>query len=185
MFVHQMGDGFAIVSDFGEDKLERPIAIAIALMRHVASTGMFASAAIAEGKFSDITGCYPEEVTKNLDGNTVDLGSGLMTCSSVMGTAFIRAYKLHGKPPSGPLLVTPSDPYIADLPVKKIDNNRWSIDWTRARMKTLSDIQTQACLLSPESNELVQEINEYCNCYQDIGKKWSEPLHKFFDIRVE
>ena len=54
--MHQMGDGFAIVSDFGEATLERPIAISIALMRHVGSTGMFATAAIAEGEFADITG---------------------------------------------------------------------------------------------------------------------------------
>ena len=39
LLVHQMGDGFAIVSDFGEASLERPIAIAIALMRCVATTG--------------------------------------------------------------------------------------------------------------------------------------------------
>lgn len=81
LFVHQMGDGFAIVSDFGEATLERPIAVAIALMRHVASTGMFATAAIAEGEFSDITGCYPREVTDDRDGDAVNLGEGLMTLS--------------------------------------------------------------------------------------------------------
>ena len=41
LFVHQMGDGFAIVNDFGEASLERPLGIAAALMRHVASTGTF------------------------------------------------------------------------------------------------------------------------------------------------
>lgn len=64
LFVHQVGDGFAIVSDFHEDSLERPISIAITLMRHVvAYTGYFASAAIAEGDFSGIRSCYPEEVS--------------------------------------------------------------------------------------------------------------------------
>ena len=61
LFVHHMGDGFAIVSDFGEASLERPLSIAATLMSHVATTGMFAAAAVAEGKFSDITGCYPKE----------------------------------------------------------------------------------------------------------------------------
>lgn len=194
LFVHQMGDGFAIVSNFGEDTLERPITIAIALMRHVASTGMFATAAIAEGEFSDITGCYPREVTDELHENTVKLGEGLMTLSAVMGTAFIRAYSLHERPDSsGSFLLVPNDYSrirIADLPVKTINENSQgtqllSIDWVRARMQTLSNIQAQACLVSPTSNELVQKIKEYCAYYPDIGKKWSRDLHALLDIRVE
>ena len=35
LFVHHLGDRFAIVSDFGEASLERPLGIAAALMRHV------------------------------------------------------------------------------------------------------------------------------------------------------
>ena len=66
-----MGDGFAIVSEFREESLERPIAIAIALMRCVATTGAFAAAAIAEGEHADITGCYPREVTENTDNGIV------------------------------------------------------------------------------------------------------------------
>ena len=193
LFVHQMGDGFAIVSDFGEATLERPIAASIALMRHVASTGMFATAAIAEGKFSDITGCCPREVTADLDGGAVNLGEGLMTLSSVMGTAFIRAHNLHQRAPSGPFLVMRNDYSrirIADLPVKPINENSQgtqllSIDWVRARMQTLSDIQAQACLVSTESNELVQKIREYCTDYPVIGKKWSRHLHNLLDIRLE
>ena len=192
LFVHQMGDGFAIVSDFGEATLERPIAVSIALMRHVASAGMFANAAIAEGEFSDIARCYPSEVTDDLDGEAVNLGEGLMTLSSVMGTAFIRAHNLHERAPSGPFLVVPKDYNrirIADLPVKTIyknnqDTQLLSIDWIRDRRQTLSDIQAQACLVSPESNDLVQKIIEYCTYYPVIGKKWSQHLHDLLDIRV-
>ena len=193
--MHQMGDGFAIVSDFGEDTLERPIAISIALMRHVASTGMFATAAIAEGEFADITGCYPREVADDLDGNTVKLGEGLMTLSSVMGTVFIRAYSLRERDDtSGPFLVVPNDYNrirIADLPVKTINENgqgtqSLSINWVRvSRVQALSDIQARACLVSPESNELVQKIIEYCTYYPEIGKRWRPHLHNLLDIRLE
>ena len=189
LFVHQTGDGFAIVSDFGEDTFERPVAIAIALMRHVVSTGMFAAAAIAEGDLADITGYYPGEVIDDLDGNTVKLGEGLMTLSSVMGTAFIRAYKLNEKAPSGPFLVVPKDYNricIADLPVKTIKNTQLlSIDWVRAGRQTLGEIQAQACLVSPKSNDLVQKIIEYCTDYPDMGEKWSRQLRDLLDIRVE
>ena len=96
LFVHQTGDGFAILSDFHEYSLERPIAIATALMRYVvASTGNFASASISEGGFADISNCYPEELRRCLNGGSrTNLGSGIMTLFPVMGTALIRAYKL-------------------------------------------------------------------------------------------
>ena len=51
LFVHHMGDGFAIVSDFGEKSFERPLGIAAALMRHLASTGSFAAAAVSGRSF--------------------------------------------------------------------------------------------------------------------------------------
>ena len=106
LFVHHMGDGFAIVSDFGEASFERPLGIATALMRRLASAGTFAATAISEGDLSDITGCYPDEVMKDCeDGHVVRLNTGLMTLSSVMGTAFIRAYRLHGEAPSGPFVI--------------------------------------------------------------------------------
>lgn len=59
LFAHQFGDGFVIVSCFEENSLDRPAAIAIALMRHVLVGGGLAKASISEGGFSDIKGCYP------------------------------------------------------------------------------------------------------------------------------
>jgi hypothetical protein len=95
LFVHQIGDGFIIKSDVHEENLERPLTIAIALMQHVASTGRFAKATIAEGDLPDIKGCYPREVMDNLeDGNRVRLGKGLMTIFPVMGTALINSIKV-------------------------------------------------------------------------------------------
>jgi hypothetical protein len=49
LFAHHIGDGFVVVSDFGSATLERPVCIAIALLRHVASTGWFCKPAIGEG----------------------------------------------------------------------------------------------------------------------------------------
>ena len=179
LFVHQMGDGFAILSDFREDSLERPIAIATALMRCVAATGKFASAAIAEGGFSDIQGCYPEEVRNSFDSHCVRLGNGIMTLSSVMGTAFIRAYRLHQKAPSGPYLIVP-ERYNGRIPStlwrKPIKGGKLSIDWIRSQTQLLTEIQDRACLRKPRANELLGNIQDYCIKYPDIDSKWNTPL---------
>ena len=140
LFVHHMGDGFAIVSDFGEATFERPLAIAAALMRHLAATGAFAAAAVSEGELSNITGCYPPEVMRDCeDGHVVHLNAGLMTLSSVMGTAFIRAYRLNGDSPSGPFVII-SEEHRGRVPDGfeyrsgrgKGKNDVLSIDWVRS-----------------------------------------------------
>jgi len=192
LFVHQTGDGFAIVSDFGEPSLERPIAIAIALMRHVATTGMFAAAAIAEGEFADIKGCYPSEVMKNSDGDgAVSLGDGLMTLSSVMGTAFIRAYRLNNDAPPGPFLTVAEgnrDRVPASLPVRATTSRKGapvlSIDWVRAKTKLLSGVQQGATIATPPRNALVQIIQDYCAQYTSICEKWGSRLCDLLDIEV-
>ena len=192
LFVHQMGDGFAIVSDFGECSLERPITIAIALMRQVAATGKFAAATIAEGKFGGIQECYPQEVKDCRDRHGyVALGTGLMTLSTVMGTAFIRAYGLHNKS-SGPFL-TLSECYRSRVPEglsvrakeDDMDTRLLSIDWVRAETSLLKKIQVQAGLMAPEPDELVQTIRNYCMQYPHIHEKWRSDLNDLLAIKVD
>ena len=193
LFVHHMGDGFAIVSDFGEASFERPLGIAAALMRHVASTGMFAAAAVAEGDFSDITGCYPEEVTKDCDdGNVVALGDGLMTLSTVMGTAFIRAYRLNGNAPPGPFVVVPAElenripPGYRSCSVgRETDYGLFSIDWMRAECQTVAWIQKEARLRAPKVEELIQAIKNYCAEYSHVREKWSGNLQSMLSVDLE
>ena len=193
LFVHQMGDGFAIVSNFGECSLERPICIAIALMHHVAaSTGKFTAATIAEGEFGAIQGCYPPEVMDCYRDGLVRLGRGLMTLSTVMGTNFIRAYGLHNKAPSGPFL-TLSDCYRSRVPeglsVRTSKDVRYtgllSIDWVRAETPLLRKIQVQADLIAPEPAELVQTIRNYCMQYPHIHEKWRIDLNELLLIKVD
>lgn len=105
IFAHQTGDGFAVVSEFCTSSLATPVAIAIALMRHVATGGCFAKATIAEGGFADISGCYPAVVRNARDANgRVSMGKGVMTLFPVMGTALINAVALAKVSPSGALL---------------------------------------------------------------------------------
>ena len=186
LFVHQAGDGFAIVSDFGEASLERPIGIAIALMRSVASVGAFASASIAEGDHMDITGMYPQEVIQQYDDGTVRMGSGLMTLSSVMGSAFIRAYGLGGRAPSGPLLSVDLKSR-AKIPgcfpnVKTSDRRNGeiiAIDWVRSQSPLVSHIQSQADLETPNANQIVCWIENYFILYPCLREKWKTGLGAF------
>ena len=141
LFAHQMGDGFAIVSEFGEESLERPIAVAIALMRCVADTGTLAAAAIAEGDHADITGCYPREVMDSSCNGSVPLGRGLMTLDRVMGTAFVGAHRLHGDAPSGPFLAVSAnhrDRIPVGVTVRSTESRKGesllSIDWVRVEL---------------------------------------------------
>lgn len=181
LFVHHMGDGFAIVSDFGEASLQRPIAIAITLMRSVATTGMFAGAAIAEGEFADISGCYPTEVTEDLDdGHVIGLGAGLMTLSSVMGTAFIRAYRLSHDAPPGPLLILPKScrhRIPAALTIRETTGRKGtpilSIDWIHAEPALFQSVQEQAGLRSVTPPALADALNAYCIQYS-LREKWCE-----------
>ena len=180
LFVHQSGDGFAIVSDFGEASLERPIAIAVALMRCVASIGSFASAAIAEGEHADISGIYPKEVTDQADDNgVVELGAGLMNLWSVMGTAFIRAYDLEGRAASGPLLtvdckdrakVPECFPVVETK--DKSGGKTLSVNWVQAESAVVSDIQQRADLAAPNAEEIIHQIEDYLVCYSYLRQRW-------------
>src|SRR3546814_19553759 len=70
-------------------------------MRHIATSGCLARAAVAEGDFADYSGCWPKEIRQEIanlqSDDTVSLGSGIMTLLPVMGTALITANKQSGR----------------------------------------------------------------------------------------
>lgn len=106
LFAHQIGDGFVIVSEFGSKSLDRPLSIATLLLRRVLTHGGICKAAISEGDFADVKGCYPKSIRDNSNGDGIlSLGHGLMTIFPVMGTALINSHRIHQSAPSGSLLV--------------------------------------------------------------------------------
>ena len=188
LFVHHMGDGFAIVSDHGEPSLERALSIATALMRHMASTGIFASSAVAEGDFADITSCYPQEVTEHSkDARMVPLGDGLMTLSSVMGTAFISAYQLHNAL-SGPLLTVHEkcrERISCDHFDMKDMDELWSVDWIRSTSPLTTSIQQKCDLFAPTPDEIIQAFKDYCSARPYIRRKWRDNLRDLLAVRLD
>ena len=178
LFAYQLGDAFLIVSDFHEASLDRCAMIAITLMRHLAATGHFARAAIAEGELADIRGCYPPEVFQGseTDGD-VDLGQGLLTITPVMGSALIQAARVIKSKPPGPLLVadTSSGSRFENVPYRPSPAGVLLIDWVHAASASLSKLQTKAGLHAPSSEQVEQRLRDYCDS-QELPPEWQKSV---------
>lgn len=186
LFAHQFGDGFLIVSDFHESSLERCATVATAVMRHVAGSGRLARAAISEGELSDIQGCYPKEVRDCLEGgHTVSLHMGIMTISTVMGTALIRAAHVDKVAPRGPLLTVHSSKSSrlgASVPQLPIPGTELvSIDWVHMRSSLLDSLQRQASLNSPTADYLEASLDRYCREH-NVPDDWRSNVYGFLRV---
>jgi hypothetical protein len=99
IFMHQLGDGFVVVSEFPEETAETPLSICLGIMRHLIARGVATKAGISRGGFGDIFGEYPPAIRKAAeDHRYVPLGDnsdyGLMTIIPVMGSALTKSCRL-------------------------------------------------------------------------------------------
>jgi hypothetical protein len=188
LFAHQFGDGFVITSEYHEPSLDRCVAIAVAILRHVAASGCYARAAIAEGDMADIQGCYPDEVMSQSDGHRVMLDAGIMTITPVMGTALTHAVGLSekGKPASsGPLLILSSDDDSrVDLSLPRqaiLSTGLLAIDWVHAKSDLLAWVQSTAMLDRPSAGELEAALAEYCTA-NPVTAPWAANVHNLLGV---
>ena len=186
IFAHQLGDGFVIVSDFPEDTFERPVAIALSLLRHVAHSGRYAKATISEGEFADIQSCYPSSVI-NAAGpdKRVRLGSGIMTLFPVMGTALIRAISVAKKCPSGPLLAVAAENRrrLPDgLTVHEVQSlDIIIVDWIHSENELAKDISKKSKLKWQDTPTISEQLKEYCQT-QPVKKEWKISVQEFLGV---
>jgi hypothetical protein len=209
--VFQAGDGFFIDSptDYRptDDKpLERPTNIAIALLRHVASTGYFAKAVIAEGDLADIQGCYPREITEShMSSNLLEaispdneeehddhsivlrehgilsMGDGQMHIWPVMGTALIQARKV-AESVQGPLFLA-HESLDSRLP-KGLDATAMersevaSLDWVSYGSESLAQLQKNAGLEDPTEADLKKDLDRYCKD-DSLPEEWVLNVRKY------
>jgi hypothetical protein len=189
LFAHQTGDGFVIQSDFHETSPLRAISIAVVILRHVASTGRYARAAISEGEMADIFGCYPKEVRDTQDEDrhgVVKLGHGLMTLTSVMGMGLIRSFKVNNSGPRGPLLLL--DPRFRtrlpeNVPTQLTDKNDdapLSVDWVHIDLPLVHWIQAKANLSPISPAEIEKKLTKYCRQYPQV--EWVSSIERFLQI---
>ena len=188
IFAHQTGDGFIIVSDFAGDSLEVPVALGIALLRHVATTGRFAKAAIAEGKFADVSGCYPKAVRDAQDSSgRVQLNEGFMTTFPVMGTALINAIATDKASPSGALFSmnkaltnrVPSDYIIRSVG----GTDLVAIDWVNTNSELIAEIQRTAGLEAPDAKRLRDLFGIYFYT-QGVKDEWKANSNWLLSLRL-
>lgn len=173
LFVHQFGDGFIICSDFPEKNASRAISIAVALMRHMIMKGFATKASISSGDMSDIKGCYPEPVRESQD-ERVDLGMGLMTVISVMGTALTKAHKLSNTH-KGSVLIIDESLVMRGLPEGIVINNESNcIDWINSCLPLADDIAKNSTLLLGSPTAMTAKLEEYCRLEPAPPNAWVE-----------
>ncbi len=173
LFVHQFGDGFIVCSDYPENDASRAIWIATALMRHMILKGFAVKAAISSGDMSDIKGCYPRSVRDTLD-ERVDLGMGLMTVISVMGTALTKAHKLSSRHKGAVLII---DSNLIGLGLPKgviIQSNSNCVDWINSCLPAADEIAKKASLMVGSTTEMIEKLNEYCSIKPIPPSAWVE-----------
>lgn len=183
IFAHQFGDGFVIVSTFREENLDRCAATAIALMRSVSESGCMARAAIAEGEFSDISGCWPKHIRNEFSrsdrGNGLHIGMGLMTLIPVMGTALINANKLdNANTLRGSILTMQSCNLERLSDGFKYERSPCQpgltiIDWVNSSHPLINEIGSNSGLHIPDSATAAKNLQRYIAAYPNL-KDWSE-----------
>lgn len=161
LFVHQTGDGFAIVSEFAEGSPGLPVAITTILMRLALSAGCLTKAGISEGEFADIRGCYPEAITRHSDSDgVVRLGRGIMRLFPVMGTALINAHHLTTRA-KGALLIldaTMASGVSGTAVVSAEFRDFLVIDWIHADSPDIRQILTGTSIAVDQTGVLEQRL---------------------------
>ncbi|MFZ5491436.1 MAG: hypothetical protein ACOY6E_02885 [Pseudomonadota bacterium] len=174
LFTHQFGDGFVVVSDFSESSAERPVAVAISLMRHLIANNVACKAAVSCGGFSDVAACYPQSVRdQSIDGCWVPLGEGLMTIIPVMGTALVASHKLAGRRPGAVLIL--DETCFQSVPEGIIIRTTGPLtaDWVHSNLELAHAISTAAGLVPLGSLEAERFLRAYLNANEGaIKDEW-------------
>jgi len=173
LFIHQFGDGFVIVSDFPEGTAERPLAVAIAVMRHMIAKGVATKSAISSGDFSDIFGCYPSEVQEAADNHRhVRIGDGLMTIIPVMGSALISPNKLAARKSGAVLLLDTTKFATTPTGLKLSSASLTVVDWVHSDFPLIREICGRAGLIPVTAEAAENFLRGYIRTNEGLSAEW-------------
>lgn len=189
LFAHQLGDGFIIISDFEEENLERPLSIAVTLLQSTLLKGGTARAAISEGEFADIRGCYPDIIQKNINQDGIlRPGQGIMTIFNVMGSALINANKIAQKSPKGPCLLVDLTlkhkvPFDSFPPINET-SDILEINWFLTKGAELK--KNRECLGIDNFAEsvFVENMNKYLSKYTNLSEDWKASANRLIEESI-
>lgn len=182
LFVHQIGDGFIIVSLANEKDINRAISISCILMRQLLLQGYMSKAAISIGDFADISGCYPNEISKLYQkSETIQMGHGLLRIFPVMGSTLINSFKL-GEVKSGPNLLIDSqlkeNIQMDRLDITEATEKYLQVNWLTA---SFEEIERVAEILSNPlliETELLKEIFRQYLDANPLKEQWLKEARK-------
>jgi hypothetical protein len=175
IFVYGIGDAFLVKSFEGDNTLERPISLGIALMRSCIIRGSAIKIGISSGNLADIDDCiiknYPY---KDIPGH-YEIGHGNMYIYPVMGIGLINAKKLCDNA-HGPLLLVDNNikGFMRENYFKiSAFKEHYEIDWIHSNSQEssmiLSKIQPDS---KPEVSLLGKRLLDYLGKYPNLSDEW-------------
>jgi len=174
LFIHQFGDGFLVVSDFPEKTAERPLAICVAVMRHLIARGVATKAGISAGGFADIFSCYPPAIQEAAkDHRYVRIGEGLMTIIPVMGSALTNSYRLLSRSHGAVLLLDAMA--FSGLPSGVIvrGTSPTVIDWIHSDFPLINKLCVKSGLKYVEPAIAETHLRAYvCDHVTEVSQEW-------------
>ena len=177
-FMHQFGDGFVAVSEFPEETPEQPLAICLAVMRHLIAKGVATKAGISRGGFSDISSDYPPAIKEAAkDNRYVPLGDngdyGLMTIIPVMGSALTRSHGLLSRRHGAVLLLDTTA--FCGLPSGIITRAKSPtvIDWVHSDFPLVRELCNLSGLKNIDSSEAEMFLQSYVKDHgTNLSREW-------------
>ncbi len=175
LFIHQIGDGYVVCPDFGDHTLDRPVAIAIALMQSTCARGGFIKSAITTGTVEDVSACVTEEISEHIDERlSLSIGAGVMTIYGVMGSALIRGNQVS-KLASGPLLIVDRDlesQLAATGVLSRAYSSHLEVDWVHTELGLSNEILRQIGRTPPTAEQLETNIQGYLSRNAELPDNW-------------
>ncbi len=171
---HQIGDGFLLVATSSGEAVDQPLALAIALLRHLLMQGVACKAAISEGNFADVCGCLPRCIRQKMDETSAIRDDRyIMTFWPVMGTALIQAFNLAKSGPSGPLLLLDATSLeMASVKAMRHKESLIIVDWLRSVPPALPELEHILAGAQEQPEGLALQLRRYVEGASGLSAEW-------------
>lgn len=192
LFIHQYGDGFAIVSDHHERDLNRAVNIGVFIMQRILILGGVARAGLSEGEYGDILGMYPHSIENEAArifqetgcSGGLSVGRGIMNINQTMGSSFINSVSVGKAKRKGPLFLTnavlQNRLHLEDSTLVHASNGISEINWLQYSSDGLDAIFLKTGIEKPSIDDLSRTLRRYLE-NEKISLRWKFNAHKLMN----